>query len=156
MKAILTLSILLFSLGLRAQVQTISEADLHNVLHERASDTTYVVNLWATWCKPCVEELPTFKEVAKIKQGQPYKFVFISLDKPDDVKKVNAFIKRQGLPGTHYLLKKESQEWMEWIHADFDGAIPATAVWRRGQQQQQFHAGQLNKAKLIGMISGAE
>ncbi|MEL6356336.1 MAG: thioredoxin domain-containing protein, partial [Bacteroidota bacterium] len=49
-------------------------------LFNQQNDTTYIVNFWATWCKPCVEELPHFQELNEKYAGQPLRIVLVSLD----------------------------------------------------------------------------
>lgn len=51
-----------------------------------------VVNLWATWCAPCVVEMPTLAKLAKEYEGQPVEVVAISIDRPPDEAKARAFI----------------------------------------------------------------
>jgi thiol-disulfide isomerase/thioredoxin len=58
-----------------------------------------VVNLWATWCGPCVQEMPTLAKLADETQGQPVVIVPISLDRTEDRANAQAFIgKRPPLP----------------------------------------------------------
>jgi thiol-disulfide isomerase/thioredoxin len=58
-----------------------------------------VLNLWATWCAPCVEEMPTLAKLEAATQGQPLAVVPVSLDVTDDVANAEAFIaKRPPLP----------------------------------------------------------
>lgn len=51
-----------------------------------------VVNLWATWCAPCVVEMPTLAKLAKEYEGKPVNVVAISIDRPQDTDKAKAFI----------------------------------------------------------------
>lgn len=51
-----------------------------------------VVNLWATWCAPCVLEMPTLAKLAASYQGKPVQVVAISIDKGDEAEKAKAFI----------------------------------------------------------------
>jgi thiol-disulfide isomerase/thioredoxin len=58
-----------------------------------------IVNLWATWCAPCVQEMPTLAKLAQASAGQPVAIVPISLDSADDAANAQAFIaKRPPLP----------------------------------------------------------
>ena len=58
-----------------------------------------IVNLWATWCAPCVQEMPTLAKLATASAGQPLAVVPISLDSADDVANAQGFIaKRPPLP----------------------------------------------------------
>ena len=51
-----------------------------------------VVNLWATWCAPCVIEMPTLAKLAASYEGKPVEVVAISVDRPDDAEKARFFI----------------------------------------------------------------
>lgn len=51
-----------------------------------------VVNLWATWCGPCVIEMPTLAKLAADYRGKPVQVVAISVDRPDDADKARVFI----------------------------------------------------------------
>lgn len=58
-----------------------------------------IVNLWATWCAPCVQEMPTLAKLAQASAGQPLAIVPISLDSAEDVANAKTFIaKRPPLP----------------------------------------------------------
>jgi len=58
-----------------------------------------VLNLWATWCAPCVEEMPTLAKLETATQGQPVVILPVSVDSADDVANAQAFIaKRPPLP----------------------------------------------------------
>lgn len=49
-------------------------------LQNEKNDTLYVTNFFATWCRPCMVEIPHFKQKMKELEGKPIKFTFISLD----------------------------------------------------------------------------
>jgi thiol-disulfide isomerase/thioredoxin len=51
-----------------------------------------VVNLWATWCAPCVKEMPTLAALQKAYEGKPVKVVAISIDSKGEAEKARAFI----------------------------------------------------------------
>lgn len=54
-----------------------------------------VLNLWATWCAPCVIEMPTLAKLAEAYEGQPVEVVAVSIDKPEGTDKAKAFIAKQ-------------------------------------------------------------
>lgn len=61
-------------------------------LKNKANDTLYITNFFATWCGPCMQEIPHFKDKMEELSAQPVKFTFISLDNKDDWEtKVNDF-----------------------------------------------------------------
>lgn len=55
-----------------------------------------VVNLWATWCAPCVIEMPTLAKLAASYAGRPVEVVAVSVDRPEDAEKARAFIAKHG------------------------------------------------------------
>src|SRR5690606_33238818 len=71
-----------------------------DALEERLAnggDTTYVVNLWATWCEPCVAELPYFEQLQQTHSAQPLKIILLSLDAPKNHERVVKFGEKNGL-----------------------------------------------------------
>lgn len=104
-------------------------------------DQVYVVNFWATWCKPCVEELPYFEQLHETYSEQGVTFVFVSLDFPRQIeKKYYPFLKERQLPGYHIaLLDTRSSTWVDRVHPDWSGAIPAT-LYIQGDRTA-FHEG---------------
>lgn len=108
------------------------------------SDTTYVINFWATWCKPCVAELPYFLELHKKYEGQKYKFIFVSLDFPKQInKKLIPFLEKNPLPGDVIVLDdSDSNTWIPKVDPEWSGAIPATVVYNRERKifaEKSFH-----------------
>ena len=100
------------------------------------NDTTYVVNFWATWCKPCVAEMPYFLEAEKDLSQEKVKFIFVNLDFADQLeKRVIPFLKTKKIDSTVYLLAdQDSNHWIPKVNQDWTGAIPATAVYKNGAQ----------------------
>lgn len=108
------------------------------------SDTTYVINFWATWCKPCVAELPYFLELHKKYQDQKYKFIFVSLDFPKQIqKKLVPFLEKNPLPGDVIVLDDaDSNRWIPEVDPKWSGAIPATVVYNGDRKifaEKSFH-----------------
>jgi thiol-disulfide isomerase/thioredoxin len=80
---------------------TTSFADAEGKPHTLAEfkGKVVVLNIWATWCAPCVEEMPTLAKLETATQGQPVVVIPVSIDTTDDVKNAQDFIsKRPPLP----------------------------------------------------------
>lgn len=91
MKSIFTVFIVLISLHINAQkVKLIKLNDLEKRI-SNGKDTFYVVNYWATWCAPCIKELPYFDQLQKAHKDKPVKVLLVSLDFPSRYKKGSAF-----------------------------------------------------------------
>ncbi|WKS94394.1 TlpA family protein disulfide reductase [Riemerella columbina] len=85
-------------------LKEVSKAELSQLLQPKDNDTLYVTNFFATWCGPCMKEIPHFKEQMKALSGKPVRFTFISLDEKEDWDtKVKAFGEENGL-SSHILL----------------------------------------------------
>jgi thiol-disulfide isomerase/thioredoxin len=96
------------------------------------NDELVIFNFWATWCKPCVEELPYFLQLAREKQ---IRLVLVSLDFPRHVdKKVLPFIRQQGITEEVILLDEANAGvFIDDIDPNWEGSIPATLLWQQGK-----------------------
>lgn len=116
----------------------------------------YVVNFWATWCKPCVDEMPDFMEVNELyKKNDKFKMILVSLDDVDVLNKdVANFIEKYHIKADVYLLDdiKRMNMWIPATDPSWSGAIPATVFIRNGEKLH-FHEGQLHKDELIEIIN---
>ncbi|NNE29803.1 MAG: TlpA family protein disulfide reductase, partial [Saprospiraceae bacterium] len=118
------------------------------------NDTTYLFNFWATWCKPCVEELPFFEELYKEKAGEPFKMYLISLDFPKQIeKKLIPFMDKHQLTGEVMVINDpDANTWIDKVSPEWSGAIPATLIVRG--DQRTFHEGKLSsKEEIENLIS---
>jgi len=55
-----------------------------------------LLNFWASWCKPCKEELPEFNRISNEFSGKGLNVVLITIDKPSTVSKAKSFLKTKG------------------------------------------------------------
>lgn len=110
-------------------------------IFERRNDTTYVINFWATWCKPCIAEMPYFEELHTKMAGEKMKVILVSLDFPKDVDtKLLSFVKeRQLQPQVIALTDTKYNEWIDRVSPEWGGAIPVTFIYRN--DDKLFHDG---------------
>lgn len=100
-------------------------------LNERlknGGDTTYIINFWATWCVPCVKELPNFEKLNEQFKGEELKILLISVDfKSQLYSSVIPFIKKKKLKNEVLLLDEtDQQEYINRIDTSWSGSVPAT------------------------------
>ncbi len=96
------------------------------------NDTTYVVNFWATWCKPCVAELPYFEKLHESYSGKAVKVFLISLDFPRQIKtNLIPFVKERNLKSSIAVLADmDYNAWIDKVSVEWDGAIPFTLIYK--------------------------
>ena len=112
-------------------------------LFEQQNDTTYVINFWATWCKPCVEELPYFERLHEAFDGEKLRVVLVSLDFERDLEtKLKTFVEERGLQSdVLVLLDGNYNNWIDRVDTEWGGAIPVTVVYNA--QRREFVGQQL-------------
>ena len=106
------------------------------------SDTTYVINFWATTCPPCIKEMPHFEALRKNLSDQKMAIKLVSIDEKKDLEsRVKPFIIKHGLNADVILLGDENYSaWTEKIDKSWYGALPATLVIRRDKRSFTFGA----------------
>lgn len=102
-----------------------------NQLQERiknGKDSTYVVNFWATWCAPCIKELPHFEKLSAEHKSDKVAVLLVSLDFKSKLESnVIPFVKRKNLKNEVFLLNESNpQEFIDRIDPSWSGSIPAT------------------------------
>ncbi|UPZ14961.1 TlpA disulfide reductase family protein [Flavobacterium humidisoli] len=102
-----------------------------NQLNERiknGKDSTYVVNFWATWCAPCIKELPHFEKLGAEHKSEKLAVLLVSLDFKSKLQSnVVPFVKRKNLKNEVFLLNEsDPQEFIDRIDPSWSGSIPAT------------------------------
>jgi thiol-disulfide isomerase/thioredoxin len=144
------ISSILSSLELRAQsVSVIKFQGLDSLMHP-TTDTVVLINFWATWCKPCIEELPEFIAIEDQLKNSNIKFHYVSLDFKKNLKNgVNAFVEKQLNSKSVFLLDEpDYNSWINKVEPSWQGSIPATIIINQ-QGNKFFKEGQLTKSELL-------
>ena len=116
------------------KVSTINLQQLQTKV-QREDDTLYVVNFWATWCRPCVKEMPYFDEANKQFAAQKVKVIFVSLDAVKDLLRVGNFVDERKISAETYLLDAGNPNvWIDQIEPKWSGSIPATIIYKNGKK----------------------
>ena len=94
----------------------------------RANDTLYVYNFWATWCIPCVEEMPAFLQLDSAIREQPVKLVLVSMDSKSKLEShLTPFLKKNNVKAQVVVLSDpDANAWIDKVSPDWSGTIPAT------------------------------
>ncbi|WP_339611625.1 TlpA disulfide reductase family protein [uncultured Planktosalinus sp.] len=118
------------------------------MLHKQ-DDITYIINFWATWCKPCIKELPYFEKINIAFKELGVEVILVSLDFPEKLEsQVQPFIEKHQLKSQVVLLDDvDSNTWIPKVSESWSGAIPATLIYNR--TQRKFYEGSFTYDELL-------
>jgi thiol-disulfide isomerase/thioredoxin len=139
LKLIGFLLILNIALANAQQTKVYKIDDLLNRIHNN-TDTTYVVNFWATWCKPCVAELPEFEKLNENFKADKVKVILVSMDFKDELtKRLKVFLEKNKYGSEVVLLDEvNGNDFINKISTTWSGAIPATLITRKNKALDLF------------------
>ena len=117
-----------------------------------SSNDTYVINFWATWCSPCVKELPYFESINKEYADKNVKVILVSLDFPSQIEsKLKPYIKKNKIKSNVILLDdSKMNKWVPRVSEKWDGGIPATLIVN--SSNYNFYPNPFEKEELVGEI----
>ena len=126
-KKLLLSVIILLPLVAKGQ-QLISSADLRKHL-DNGKDTTYVIDFWATWCEPCIRELPVFEQLHRDSDNKKMKVLLVSIDKEKKLNNVlRPFIRYHDLKSKVFLLN-EPKEFIHQLYPAWKGDLPLAVIY---------------------------
>lgn len=145
--------LLFWSLSLAATAQQAKEITLNDLqqLITTSSEQIQVINFWATWCAPCVKEIPLFESLNKENKSVHVTLVSMDYDLDPNPDKVNRFIARKKLQSNVVILAEtDPNSWIDKIDKNWGGALPATLIIntktaKRKLVQRELHEGELEK-----------
>ena len=116
-------------------------------------DKTYVINFWATWCAPCVKELPYFEEVNKEFKDKNTEVILVSLDFPSQIEtKLKPYLKKNKIKSKVILLDDSKMNtWVPKVSEKWDGGIPATLIVN--SSNYNFYPKPFKKEELFNEIN---
>lgn len=114
-----------------------------------SSSGPMIVNFWATWCAPCIHEIPWFDSIIAMKNA-PVKLVLVSLDyKTAYPNELAAFVQKHGYKGeVVYLNETNIQSYIQTIEPKWKGAIPASIFVNNVNKYYQLYNEQIPKQRF--------
>ena len=118
------------------------------------SEKIKVINFWATWCAPCVKELPLFEKLNRERQDVKVTLVSMDLDLDPNPEKVYKFVDRKGIKSEVLLLNQpDPDSWINKIDKSWSGALPATLIINQKTGQRKFIEKELHDGDLEQLIA---
>jgi thiol-disulfide isomerase/thioredoxin len=149
LKSGLMLSFLLGGLNLSAQqVDLITVDQLYSRINS-GRDSTYIINFWATWCAPCVTELPDFEKLNDQFKNEKLKVLLVNVDYKSRLKNsVLPFIKKNGIKNEVFMLNEpDPQVYINRIDTSWSGALPATLMVK--EKKRKFFEKDFTYSELL-------
>jgi thiol-disulfide isomerase/thioredoxin len=110
-------------------VDLVSPAQLKTLIKNQGTDKLLLVNFWATWCGPCMEEFPELEKMVRMYAERQVDIVTVSVNSPDEQKLVLGFLKKQHAFNRNLLLNSnDSADAVAAFGPGWKGAVPFTAL----------------------------
>ncbi len=140
MRKILLAIVIIFATN-AASAQAIKKYKIEELKNSYMSgDSIYVINFWATFCKPCIEELPAIQTISKKYASSKVKLVLVSLDIPAWYPtRLEAFAKKNKITtNVGWLDESNADKFCPVIDSSWSGAIPATLIYNAKTGYKKF------------------
>lgn len=129
-------------------VEMIDESAIKDLL-KNSSDKLRLINVWATWCGPCVTEFSEFITINRMYRGRDFEFINISADDPANKEKVLKFLKSKEASSKNYLFSIDDKyKLIEAIDPKWQGALPYTILVEPGGKIVYGKQGRINPAEM--------
>lgn len=135
-------------------LEDVTKAGLADILKNQGENLR-LVNVWATYCGPCVMEFPDLVETYRMYEGRGFDFVTVSMDRPKSKEKVLKFLSKQQASGKNYIWNDgTSYEAVEIIDPDWQGSLPYTLLVKPGGEVLFKYEGPVDMLLLRKAIIG--
>ncbi|MCF2488900.1 redoxin domain-containing protein [Dyadobacter sp. CY347] len=133
-------------------LENIDEAGLKELISNK-SDKLRLINVWATWCGPCVTEFPDFMTMHHMYRGRDFEFVSISADNPDKKEKALKFLQGKFASNKNYIFNMEDKyKMIEAIDPKWQGALPYTILVEPGGKIVYAQQGPIDPHKMKKIV----
>jgi peroxiredoxin len=134
------------------EVEMIDENGIKDLIRN-SSGKLRLINVWATWCGPCVTEFPDFIVINRMYRQRDFEFISISADEPSKKEKVLAFLKQKNAANKNYLFSIDDKyKLIEAIDPNWQGALPYTILVEPGGKIVYAKQGRIDPVNMKKMI----
>ncbi len=148
---------ILLPLGYSASAQSgelVKLEKLQQIIQEEKNQIQ-VINFWATWCAPCLKELPLFEKLHNDRQDVRVRLVSMDMDLDPDPEKVRKFVLRKKIQSEVLILNERNPNaWIDKLEKGWSGSLPATLVVNNKTGKRKFVEKELHDGDLEKLIAG--
>ena len=120
----------------------------------KSSEQILVFNFWATWCAPCVKELPLFEKLNQNDKEVKVTLVSMDIDLDPNPEKVYKFIERKKIQCRVIILDAvDPNSWINKIDKNWSGALPATLIINTKTGERRFVNNALKEGDLEKLVA---
>ncbi|MBI1371837.1 MAG: redoxin domain-containing protein [Phycisphaera sp.] len=131
-----------------AELNTLDEAGVKKLV-ANDTDKYCLINVWATWCGPCVAEMPDLVEMHRMYRKRPIEIVTISADKPEQIEQAKKFLNEQHASTTNYLFNGGNvYKLVEALDPKWEGPLPHTILVAPGGKIVYRHTGRFEALEV--------
>ena len=114
-----------------------------------------VVNIWATWCVPCVQEMPELIKFYQEADRDSIAFLSLSIDRVEEIDgEIPKFQRAHEVPFPVFVMNERNDEGMfKALRAQFRGGIPVTFIYDKTGKMVEMHEGVVTQSKLDGIVT---
>ena len=153
-KISMILTLCLASLAVQAQTEDLVSLARFQQIVQEEKEQIQVVNFWATWCAPCIKELPLLEKLARDNREVRVRLVSMDMDLDPNPDKVRKFATRKNIQSQVLILNERNpNQWIDKIDKNWSGALPATLVVNNKNGKRKFIEKELHEGDLERLIA---
>jgi thiol-disulfide isomerase/thioredoxin len=139
-----------------AQPKVVKLPELEKLIHS-PSEKIQVINFWATWCGPCVKEMPLIEKIGQERSDIRITLVSMDLELDSNPDKVYKFVERKALKSDVMILDApDPNSWIDKIEKEWNGSLPATIVINTKTGKRAFWGKELKEGELERLIESVK
>jgi len=135
------------------KLKTVDASDINKQVESHQGNKAVLINFWATYCAPCIEEFPMIVDLSKQYKDKDLKVYFVSADWLDREDEVINFLKEAGVEGLSFI-KEEGNDnnFINAISREWSGALPFTIVYNKNGDLSDYWEMKKNKDRFESAI----
>ena len=139
-------------------LKVVSADQLFNDIRKNNSSNLILINVWSTWCVPCIEEFPYIVDLESKYNSEDLDVIFVSTDWDENSVEVQDFLLKENVFGRHYRKKEgNDQEFINELCSSWSGVLPFSAVYDKNMVLMDSWEGKKDehffKSKIDSLIN---
>lgn len=130
-------------------LEDISQEGLKKLMKNEDSGKLRLINVWATWCGPCIQEFPDFVEMDRMYGQRNFEFISLSADLPAAKTQALKMLTKWEASNQNYIIDFEDKyALIEAVHPDWNGSLPFSILLAPGGEVVWMHEGSIEPLAL--------